>query len=102
MTDSVASTARPATAAIAWATARDLFVEIPSRSGPPYIARYARTAEGLAQALNVLIDHAEAPSRGRVTATPSAHPAIKRSASRGTKDYSPADAEEILAKLGVK
>ena len=96
-----AATARPATAAIAWCTPRELFVEIPSRAGPPYIARYPRTAEGLAQALNVLIDHAEAPSRGRVTQTPAAHPAIRRLA-RGTKDYSPDAASEVLAKLGIK
>ena len=100
MTDFAAS-ARPATAAIAWCTPRELFDEIPSRAGPPYIARYPRTAEGLAQALNVLIDHAEAPSRGRVTQTPAAHPAIRRLA-RGTKDYSPDAASEVLAKLGIK
>lgn len=102
MTD-FATTARPATAAIAWCTPRELFVEIPSRVGPPYIARYPRTAEGLASALNVLIDHAEAPLRGKAaTATPSAHPAIRRSATRGTKDYSPDAASEVLAKLGIK
>ena len=55
MNATAAITARPPRTAIAWATKDALFVEIPCKDGPPYIARYHRTAEGLALALNVLI-----------------------------------------------
>ena len=60
---SFAPTARPKNAAIAWATRDGLFVEIPCVNGPPYIARYHRTAEGLALALNVLIEHEDRGTR---------------------------------------
>ena len=80
MSDTFAPTARPANAAIAWATPKELFCEIPCRNGPPYIIREHRTAEGLARILGVLIDHAEKPSHGRARTVPASHPAIRRPA----------------------
>ena len=38
-------------------------MEIPCKDGPPYVARYHRTAEGLALALNVLIEHEDRGTR---------------------------------------
>ena len=70
-----ATTARPPTAAIAWATKDELFVEIPTKSGPPYICRYRKTVDGLSAALNILIEHQEATSRN----VPQDHPAVKKS-----------------------
>ena len=56
-----ALTARPPSAAIAWATPDAIFVEIPAKAGgPPFICRYKRTASGLAAALNILIQHEDA------------------------------------------
>ena len=63
MSASFITTARPPKAAIAWATKDALFVEIPCKDGPPYVARYHRTAEGLALALNVLIEHEDRGTR---------------------------------------
>ena len=74
MTDTFATSARPATAAIAWATKDAIFVEIPCQKGPPYIARYHKTAEGLAAALNIICTTPEAAPRE----VPRDHPAIKR------------------------
>ena len=58
-----ATTARPTKAAIAWATKDGIFVEVPHKDGPPLIVRYHRTAEGLALALNVLIEHEDRGTR---------------------------------------
>lgn len=79
MTATTLSTARPPRVAIAWATKDAIFVEIPCRdSGPPFICRYHKTTEGLAKALNILIEHQDyVPT---VAADPNAnHPAIKKS-----------------------
>ena len=74
MTDTYASTAKPPQAATAWATRDGLFVEYPMKAGgPPYIVRFKRTIEGLAAALNILIEHAEPASP-----KPAKHPAVKR------------------------
>lgn len=75
MTATSLSTARPSTAAIAWATRDGIYVEIPCAFGPPYIARYRATEEGLRLALNVLL---ETPERAPRTATSPNHPAIRR------------------------
>lgn len=74
MSGSAAPSARPAGAAIAWATKDAIYVEIPCRTGPPYVARYHRTAEGLAAALNIICDKPEAKPRTIVAD----HPAIRR------------------------
>lgn len=69
-----ATTARPANAAIAWATKDAIFVEYPVKGGgPPYIVRYHKTAAGLAAALNILIENSAPAAQ-----SPANHPAIKR------------------------
>lgn len=62
--DHVLRTARPPKAVIAWATADAIFFEVPHKEGgPPFVVRERRSLEGLARALNVMIEHAEAPLR---------------------------------------
>lgn len=62
MTDHVLRTARPPNAVIAWATADAIYYEVPHKSGgAPFIVRERRSMEGLARALNVMVEHAEAP-----------------------------------------
>lgn len=62
MTDHILRTARPPTCAIAWATKDAIFCEIPSKQGgAPFVIREKLSLSGLARALNVLTDHAEAP-----------------------------------------
>ena len=46
MTTSLARTARPPSAAIAWVQDDRLFVELPTHTGVPYICTYKRTLEG--------------------------------------------------------
>lgn len=74
MTDHVLTTARPTSAAIAWATPDAIYVEIPCRDGPPYIARYRKTIDGLTAALNILIEHDDPAPRPQAIA----HPAVKK------------------------
>ena len=62
MTD-FATSARPTRAAIAWATADSIFVEIPCGDLPPYITRYHKTAAGLQAALNILLENPETETR---------------------------------------
>ena len=100
MTDTFADTARPANAAIAWATKDAVFVELPSRAGPVYVVRYPRTAEGLANALNVLIDNPERPSNGKARTVPAKHPAIRRPAVEFTESEREA-ARAALKKAGI-
>lgn len=74
---SALTTARPPTAAIAWATADAIFVEIPHKNGgPPFIIRHRRSVSGLAAALNVLVEHAD-PQLLRHSDMNRGHPAIK-------------------------
>lgn len=81
-----AHSARPLGTAIAWATKTELFVEIPCKDGPPYICRYPKTANGLAQALNVLVENTKASTTYAIqdrtrTAKPTlAHPKVRREA----------------------
>lgn len=56
MTDTFALSARPPKAAIAWADKAWLYVEFPTAGAAPFVTRYPKTAAGLAQALNVLIE----------------------------------------------
>lgn len=74
MSAQFALSARPASAAIAWATRDGLFVEIPCASGPPLICRYRATEEGLRLALNVLLETPERAPR-KPTAE---HPMVRR------------------------
>lgn len=62
MTDHILRTARPPKCAIAWATPDAIYCEIPSATGDaPFIIREKRSLQGLAKALNILVEHAEAP-----------------------------------------
>lgn len=63
MSASFAQSARPARAAIAWATRDGIYVEIPCKDAAPLVCRYHKTAEGLAAALNILLEHPEAQTR---------------------------------------
>lgn len=74
MTDTVAPTARPLNAAIAWCDATHVYIEYPVKGGgPPYITKYPKTAQGLHFAFGCLVEH-PAP-RSSTTAD---HPAIQR------------------------
>lgn len=95
MTATAAKTARPATAAIAWATADGIMIEYPVKNSPHnYIVRYPKTAEGLAQALNLLIEN-PAPN---LTPLPN-HPAVQVAAStKAARERKRPGTEESRAK----
>jgi len=98
MSATTASTARPTKAAIAWVQGNDLFVELPTKSGVPYICKYKRTLEGLTAALNILIENSDAlPPTGPTVAQP--HPSVRKVASF-SEDQREA-ARGILKKMGI-
>src|SRR5690349_12373366 len=70
MTATYAPIARPPNTAIAWASKDSLYVEIPCRDGPPLVCRYRKSIEGLAAALNVLVEHDEQVHRTIQTSHP--------------------------------
>ena len=98
MTTSLARTARPASAAIAWVQGDRLFVELPTRMGVPYICTYKRTLEGLTAALNILIENSDAlPPSPQTSVGP--HPSVRKVASF-SEDQREA-ARGILKKMGI-
>ncbi len=101
MTATAATTARPPTAAIAWATKDALFVEMPTKDGPPFIVRYRKTIEGLCEALNILIEHQESAPRS----VPRDHPKITRppppSKAPWASDTDRAKVQDILKRLKI-
>lgn len=106
MTSSL-STARPPSAAIAWATPDALFVEIPCKNGgPPYIIREKLTIQGLAAALNVLIKNNDPMPR---VVDQSAHPAVKvikpevtaKARAPWADDKQREDTRKVLRKMGL-
>ena len=99
MTDAIARTARPASAAIAWVQGDRLFVELPTRTGVPYICTYKRTLEGLTAALNILIENSEALPPTPRTADAKPHPSVRKVASF-SEDQREA-ARGILKKMGI-
>ena len=101
MNATAASSARPPSAAIAWATKSELFVEIPSRIGPPLIVRYRKTIEGLAEALNILIEHAEAAPRSVPRTVPGLTKAPAPSRTPWATEDQRAKARELLKRLKI-
>lgn len=78
MSATVATTARPATAAIAWVQDDRLFVELPTKTGIPYVCSYKRTLEGLTAALNILIENSDALPPSTKPTAQAKHPAVRR------------------------
>lgn len=95
--NTAAPTARPPSAAIAWASGDSLFVEYQTKSGVPYIVRFRRTAEDLAKALGILI---ESPAPTGLALVQDSHPTIRRNTSKFTESQRKA-ANETLKKLGI-
>lgn len=97
--DHVLPSARPAKAAIAWVQDDRLFVELPTKSGVPYVCSYKRTLEGLTAALNILIENSDAAPPTRPTAQ-ATHPAVRRVAPTFTEDQRE-DVRAILKAKGI-
>lgn len=102
MTATKLATARPPRAAICWFHGGALYCEIPCKDGPPYIVRYPATATGLAQALNVQIEHEDrAPNPTPKPDLNAEHPAIKRPKSHAewATEEQRAKTQEVLRRL---
>ncbi|MDE2106691.1 MAG: hypothetical protein KGL39_56270 [Patescibacteria group bacterium] len=103
MTATTLTTARPPRAAIAWVHGEAIYVEIPHKdNGPPFIVRYHKTTTGLADALNILIEHAEAPYSRPTRDINAGHPAIKQVKSKVVASEDQREAARLaLRKLGL-
>jgi len=96
------STAKPPYAVVAWVDDYNVFVELPSVEGPPYILSYQLSEGGLAQALKVMRTAYEAvkpkPSRGKFSPTaPVREPTVIKDFSKTQR----AVVREILKKQGL-
>lgn len=92
-----AKSGRHPSAAIAWAAKDGIYVEFPTKSGPPYITRFPKTANGLASALNILIENpAPAP-----TLPPADHPSIRRFGTNASAEVR-TQAADIVRKMLLK
>lgn len=97
MPDTVAISARPPQAAIAWTANGRLFIEYPmTAGGPPYIIAMAATTENLIKALNILVEN-PAPTPRQPTAV--SHPAIQRKETVKTTPDQRAAAAEVVRRL---
>lgn len=97
---SPASTARPPRAAIAWVQDDRLFVELPTKTGVPYICAYKCTLEGLTAALNIVIENSDAPAPSPAPSVAAPHPAVRRPLATFTDDQREA-ARAILKKMNI-
>jgi hypothetical protein len=94
----------PTDRAVVWATPDAIHASIPVQgSDQPYITRYPRTIEGLAAALNVVI---ERPERAGARTTTD-HPAVNAKQIERTERKRPGNVEQrskaakVLAALGI-
>jgi hypothetical protein len=94
-----ANTARPPKAAIAWVQDDRLFVELPTKTGVPYVCSYKRTLEGLTAALNILIENSDALAPVARPSVAQAHPAVRKVASFNEDQREVA--RGILKKMGI-
>lgn len=95
MTATAAKSARPLTAAIAWASADGIMVEFPTKDGPPYVVRYPKTLDGLQTALNLLLEN-PAPRTYQPTAE---HPVIQRKETVKATPEQRAAAADVVRRL---
>lgn len=95
------TSAHPPSVAIAWATKTELFVSIPCRDAPPYVCRYPLTPDGLASALNILVEYPTVhSSTNSFDQTAKPHPKVRRPNVKFTDSHRDA-AAEVLRKLKI-
>lgn len=102
MSATTATTGAPDWSRRVWADSTHIYLEIPSRSGPPLIQKYAKTEGGLSKALELicLAFKKDQPLGGSYQIP--MNPLIKRKT--GINDFSPEQrkrAGDILRKLKI-
>lgn len=90
----------PTCARMCWCDAYNIFVELPTSLGPPYIAKFPRSEGGLAKALAILAAarDSELPPGGTYSLL--SHPATKKITPKVSAEQSER-AHSILKKLGM-
>lgn len=96
---------RPPWAVTAWVDDVNVYVELPTKEGPPYIASYPQTENGLGKALNVMREmHSAAKSiaggKGGTYVFKPDHPMVKRKGPQVTEAERSAVAA-LLKKAGI-
>ncbi len=65
MTDTIAPSAAPPWAYTIWTDANNIFLEIASKSGTPYISKFPRGTAGMAKALETLTNAHDAMNKAK-------------------------------------
>lgn len=65
MTDSIAKSGAPPWAYTIWTDSNNIFLEIPAKSGTPYITKYQRSSAGMSQALATLTNAHDAMNKAK-------------------------------------
>lgn len=99
--DTYLTTARPASAISIWAEGRDLLVEYPTKSGPPYIMRIAPTEQAVSKLLDLIRGAQPKPWPAR-RALKESHPLVRRPQDKdNTTEEQRANARAVLKRMGI-
>lgn len=93
------TTARPPWAVTMWSDCNNVYVEIPTKSGPPYIMRFPTTEAGLSKALGIMRkahDAAEA-----IYHYPTKQEVVTEAKSHAFTDGQRAETRNLLRKMGL-
>jgi hypothetical protein len=92
----------PKSTTLVWATPSAIFAAIPVLgSDEPYIARFPRSVEGLAAALNVMIEKPERASRDISESHPKINATVPERKKRPGTDEQRARAAAVLKQMGL-
>lgn len=92
-----AGSAAPPNALTIWSNGKVIFVELPTKRGPPYIISYQLTEGGLSKALDLLrthADHSGAPMAGDPSRSNLSGKVVGTETQR-------AQAQAVLRKMGI-
>lgn len=98
--DRPALSAAPACARMCWCDAYNIYIELPTKEGSPYIAKFPRSEGGLGKALAILAAAFESEMPPGGTYSLLAHSAIKKLKPEATTAQRET-AHSVLKKLGM-
>lgn len=103
MTAILAPHARPSWALFCWIDDSNIYVELPTTLGQPYITKFPLSEQGLSKALNLLrTRYDEVPSAQRNYTIPAIKPTVTKAGKPAVQTDAQRDhALSILRKMGI-
>jgi len=100
MSASFAESGRPPWAVIAWTDYTNVYIELPSKEGPPYIQSFALSEAGLSKALHLMRDlhKRDLPRYGTHKVV---QPVIQRKGAAQGSEASRDKVRELLKRKGI-